>query len=108
DELGSRAERIQPLFITVDPERDTPDALQAYLDYDERFLGLTGSVEQVESAARAYKVFHRKVEDEGSAMPYLVDHTSIVYLMDRQGRFLEVFTHETAPAEMAAAIERHL
>jgi len=108
DEIGAKADRVQPLFITVDPERDTPEALAAYVDFDSRFIGLTGTPEQIEAAARAYKVFYRKAAAQESALGYGVDHSDVIYFMSPDGRLLEPFTHATAAADMAAAMKRRL
>lgn len=108
DELGAKAERLQPLFITIDPERDTPAVLSDYLDFDRRILGLTGAAAQIEEAAVGYKVFYRRVEDEGSAMGYTMDHTDIVFLMEPGGGFATFFTSETSPQEMAKALRKAL
>lgn len=107
DQLGAEASKVQALFITVDPERDTPSVLADYVKaFDPRIVGLSGNVEQIAAATKAYKVYYRKQEPEadGSA---LVEHTSIIYVMDPAGRFVTNFSHETAPEKMAASL-RHL
>jgi cytochrome oxidase Cu insertion factor (SCO1/SenC/PrrC family) len=104
--LGPAAAEIAPIFITVDPERDTVQYLKGYAEqFDPHFVALTGSQEQVAAAAKAYRVYYRKASDQTD---YLVDHTSIVYLMDRDGKFLTHFTHETSPDQMAAALRKYL
>lgn len=106
DRIGPLADRIQPIFISVDPERDTPEQLAGYVDaVDPRLVGLTGSPAQVAAAARAYRVFYRKATPT-SATEYLVDHTSLVYLMGPDGKFLSHFSHETAPERMAETLRR--
>ena len=101
DQLGPLADKIQPVFVSVDPERDTVAEMAAYIDaVDPRFWGLTGSPEQVAKAAKAYRVFYRKVTPPGSA-EYLVDHTSLVYVMGPNGAYRAHFTHETPPERMA-------
>ena len=91
DALGSKSENIQPLFITVDPERDTPEFLADYVvNFHPRLIGLTGTPEQVKTAAKAYKVYYAKAGKPGEA-DYLMDHTSFVYLMGPDGRFLSLF-----------------
>ncbi|KAA5804086.1 SCO family protein [Alkalicaulis satelles] len=109
----SEAERahIQPILISVDPERDTPELLAQYVTapaFPEGLVGLTGSLEQVRNAARAYRVFFARVEDDGVSSDYTVDHSSILYLMDREGRFVELFPHGTAPAVIAARLQAFL
>lgn len=84
--LGPEAERLQVLFITADPERDTPEQLALYLQaFDPRIVGLSGSREQVDAAIAAYKVIARKVALDGGG--YNVDHTASVFMMDARGRF---------------------
>ncbi|MFM7347297.1 MAG: SCO family protein [Tagaea sp.] len=106
DRIGPSADRIQPIFISVDPERDTPEQLAGYVAaVDPRLVGLTGSPAQIASAARAYRVFYRKAAP-ASTTEYLVDHTSLVYLMGPDGRFLAHFSHETSPDRMAETLRR--
>ncbi len=95
-----RGRGLKALFITVDPERDTPEALKSYLgSFDERIVGLTGDPAAVEAAIRAYRGFARKVPlKEGG---YTMEHTSLVYLMDGKGRFIGSFNLDRPPAEAA-------
>ena len=104
---ADQADQVAPLFISVDPERDTAAAIKGYAQqFHPGMLGLTGTPEQVAAAAKAYRVFYRKAP--GRADDYLVDHSSIVYLMDREGRYLSHFTHEAPPEAIAAAIRKAL
>lgn len=98
--LGPEAERLQVLFITVDPERDTPAQLALYLQsFDPRIVGLSGTVEEVEAAVKAYKAYARKIPTEDS---YTMDHTASVYVMDAAGRFRTLIDyHEEAQAAQA-------
>jgi cytochrome oxidase Cu insertion factor (SCO1/SenC/PrrC family) len=106
DQAGPLAARIQPILISIDPERDTPEQLASYVAaVDARLIGLTGTSAQVAAAARAYRVFYRKVTPPGMT-DYLVDHTSLVYLMDPEGKFLAHFSHETPPERMAETFRR--
>lgn len=83
--LGKDADKLRVAFITVDPEQDTPELLKTYLSsFDPRITGLTGTPEDIAAAARAYKVFYRKVPTESG---YTMDHTSSVFLMDSKGEF---------------------
>lgn len=108
DLLGEKAESVQPIFITIDPERDTPQMVGQYVEsFHPRMIGLTGTPEQVAAAAKAYRVYYRKAEVEGSS-DYLMDHSSIVYLMGRDGKFLTHFSHGTSPQDMAKGIANHL
>ena len=88
--------RIAPLFITVDPERDTIEKMRGYVTtLHPALIGLTGTLEQITATAKTYKVYFAKVqsEDDGSRSYYLVDHSSIIYLMDPQGRYHAHFGH---------------
>jgi len=107
DRLGAKGDAVQPIFITVDPARDTPDQLKAYAEnFHPRLLALTGSAEQIAQVARAYKVFYQPVKQGDGE--YLMDHSSIVYLMDRDGRYLAHFGGNLTAEQMAAAIAKHL
>lgn len=103
--------QFQPILISVDPERDTPDMLAQYVTapaFPENLTGLTGTLDQVRNAARAYRVYFARVEDDGVSSDYTVDHSSIIYLMDREGRFVEVFPHGSSPATIAARLQAFL
>lgn len=108
DQLGEAGEKVTPVFITVDPVRDTVDQLAGYAQhFHPRLVALTGSEEQVTAAAKAYRVYFRKVEDE-STTEYLMDHSSIIYLMGPEGRFLTHFSYGTPPEEMAEKMRSYL
>jgi protein SCO1/2 len=108
DALGEKAKDVQPLFITVDPERDTPEFLADYVaNFHPRLIGLTGTPDQIKAAAKAYKVYYAKAKKPGDA-DYLMDHTSFVYLMGPDGRFLSLFRGHTDPAAMAETIGRFM
>ena len=103
-QLGPKGRALQVVFISVDPERDTPAQLRAYLaspSFPKGAIGLTGTPDEIKSVAGAYHVYY-SLHQEGSG-PYSVDHTSIIYLMDPQGRFVRPLT-PAAPAEMASQI----
>ena len=103
-ELGAAADKVQPIFITVDPERDTVQAMADYVaNFDPRIVALTGTPEQVADAAKAYRVYYKKVPQGDD---YTMDHTGILYVMDPQGRFMTHFTPNTPPADMAARIRK--
>ena len=109
EELGDDAEAFTPIFITVDPERDDPETMAAYVaHFGDDFIGLTGTPEQIEATAKAYKVYYRKVEDASSSAGYTMDHSSVVYLMSEDNTFLANFTHETRPDRMAARLRQFL
>ncbi len=109
DKLGpDGAKKVNLVFITIDPERDTPKALKGYVEnFGPTFIGLTGTPDQVAAAARAYRVYYQKVPGKDGA-PYLMDHSSIVYLLDRSGRFVAHFTHEAKAEAIAAGVQRLL
>ena len=108
DALGEDAERIQPLFITVDPERDTPERLARYLAFDERILGLTGTPDQAKAARDGLKVFAAKVAMPDSAMEYTMDHQSMFYLTDAEGTPLVALDDGMAPEAIAAEVRDRL
>jgi protein SCO1 len=83
--LGTDGDRLKILFVTVDPERDTPEQLRLYLaSFDPRVIGLTGSPEHVAAAAKLWNAFHNKIPEDGST--YTVVHSAYVYLMDANNR----------------------
>ncbi|MCH8684070.1 SCO family protein [Pedomonas mirosovicensis] len=95
------AAEIQPLFITIDPERDTVLALKDYVSlFHPRLVGLTGTPEQIEAAKKSYRVYAVKREEEG-ASDYLMDHTALIYLISPKGEYEAHFTSNTPPAVMA-------
>ncbi len=106
DALGDKANAFAPILVTVDPERDTPDVLAQYIEnFHPAFTGLTGTDDQLKAMTEAYYVTYYKVEDSDTSADYLVDHTSIVYVMGRDGKYLTHFTHATTPEDMAKALE---
>lgn len=108
DQLGPAGEKVTPVFITVDPARDTVEQLAGYAEhFHPRLVALTGSPEQVAAAAKVYRVYYKKVEQEDSA-EYLMDHSSIIYLMGPEGEFLTHFSYGTEPARMAEKIKEFL
>ncbi len=111
EQLGPKTDRVQPLFITVDPKRDTPAVVKQYAAaFSPRLVGLTGTMEQVSKAARAYRVFFTLHAPKDAARPdeYTVDHSSIIYLMGPDGRFVAPIRADLAADAMAKDIARHL
>jgi protein SCO1/2 len=110
DELGPKANDVIPIFITLDPERDTPQAVTDYVrNFGQRFVGLTGSPEQVAEAAKAYRVTYSKFQEEGAKPDdYTIDHVALVYLMGKNGEYLTHFAYGTPAAKMAEALRRYL
>ncbi|MEN2987664.1 SCO family protein [Tistrella sp. BH-R2-4] len=107
--LGDDAAKVAPVFITVDPERDTVDQMARHLTlFDSRIHGLTGTPEQIAAAAKAYRVYYQAVRDDASASDYLVDHSAFIYLMDREGRYLTHFSRGDTPETMVEAIRARL
>jgi protein SCO1/2 len=102
---------FQPILISVDPERDTPEALAQYVQspaFPDALVGLTGTADQVREAARAYRLYYARVQDESLSADYTVDHSSLIYLMGREGEFIDVFPHGTPPDEIAGRLQRFL
>lgn len=100
--------KIAALFITVDPERDTPDMLKTYLDsFDSRIIGLTGDKAKTEAVARAFRVYVKKIPSE-KGDDYTVDHTAAVYLVDKTGRFVSAFNLAKPAKQAARELERYL
>jgi len=108
DLLGPKAEKVTPLFITVDPERDTAEFLADYVQsFHPRLIGLTGTPAQIAAVAKAYKVYYAKSR-KSAGKDYLMDHTSFVYLMGPDGTFLTMFRGQTDPKAIAETIERFM
>jgi protein SCO1/2 len=108
DAMGPAGERVTPVLVSIDPERDTPAALADYVArFHPRMVGLTGSAEQVAAAARAYRVYYAKVRPRDSG-DYLMDHSSFIYLVGPDGRVRSLFRPETAPEAIAAAVTAQL
>jgi protein SCO1/2 len=106
--LGPLAAQIVPIFITIDPERDTPEAIGSYVKlFDPRLVGLTGSTQQIADTARAYRVYYAKVIQKGQSS-YLMDHSSLVYLIDPSGRFVALYNPQTDVDDMATELRNHL
>ena len=105
--LGTMADDIQPIFITFDPQRDTPEVLKQYIsNFHPRLIGLTGTPEEIAVAAKAYRVYYNKLENTSGPDTYLMDHSTITYLMDKQGKFLKHFSYSTDAAALAQDLEK--
>lgn len=100
---------VMPIFITIDPSRDKPALLKEYLGhFHPNLLGLTGSEEQIKEVADLYKVFYAKAEDDSADKEkYMLDHTSFVYLMDKNGKYMKHFYMSSTPEEMIEYIRIH-
>lgn len=106
--LGSRADEMQVLFVTVDPERDTQEVLAKFVPaFDERFIGLYGSQEEIAKAVKDFKIFAAKVESSGRA-GYTIDHSAGVYIFDKKGKIRLYVDYGTKPEELAGDIQKLL
>jgi protein SCO1/2 len=102
--LGPRGEAVQPLFVTLDPERDTPGVLREYVAaFHPRFVALRGSDEATRKVALSYKVFYEKVRPPQAGM-YFIDHAAFTFLIDRTGRYVAFFPPGTKAERMAAMV----
>jgi len=105
--LGPDAEKINALFVTVDPERDTPAALKEYLSsFNPRLIGVGGDAEALAAVAKAYRVYYKKIPTKDG--DYTMDHTAIVYLMDKNGQFVAPFSLKRRPEDAAADLRKYL
>ena len=103
--LGAAAERMNVVFVTVDPERDTPEHLQAYLaNFDPRIIGLTGTPKEISDVARAYRVLIEKVPTSGG---YTLNHSASVFLMDAKGQFSGTMSFQEPQATQLEKLRRH-
>ncbi len=104
--LGDDAARVTPVFITIDPARDTPDHLQSYMqNFHPRFVALSGSDDAISQAAKAYKVYYaRSSSTAPNAEHYLMDHSSYIYFMSPDGHYLKHFRHDTPVDEIVKAV----
>lgn len=93
-QLGAASKKVTPIFITLDPERDTPEVVGKYVThFGKTMVGLSGTPEQIRAVTQAYKVYYRKVEEENSAMGYVIDHSGFMYLMGPDGNYITHFPH---------------
>jgi protein SCO1/2 len=104
--LGKDADRMRALFVTVDPERDTAATMKDYLSsFDPHVIGVTGAPDEIAKMLKAYRVYAKKVPTESG---YTMDHTALIYLMDKQGKFVAPFSLKRPPEEAAAELKRYL
>lgn len=108
--MGPDGAKVQPIFVTIDPARDTQAQMAKYVPlFDKRLAGLTGTAEQIAAIAKAYKVYYSKAPATGAdPNAYGMNHSSFVYLMDPKGKFLTVFSSDTDADAMAAEIHRYM
>ena len=106
-QLGADAQRVQVLFVTVDPERDTPAVMKDYLSsFDPHLRGATGDPKAIDAVVKAYRVYAKKVPTDNG--DYSMDHTALVYLMDKQGRFVAPFKLNRKPEDAAADLRKYM
>ncbi len=109
EKLGPKGEQVVPILITVDPERDTPEQLARYVSsFHPRLIGLTGTRSEVDAAAKAYRVYSRRVEDPKSTVGYTIDHSAIIYVMGPDGAYRTHFTHTTNADAIAERLAKLL
>ena len=109
ESMGEMGHRIVPVFVSIDPERDTPEVVKSYVEnFSPRLVGLTGTLDQVAKMADAYRVFYAKRENKEHPADYEMDHSSIVYLMGPDGKFLKHFTYSTDPKALAEGLRQAL
>lgn len=105
--MGPDADKVNAYFVSVDPERDTPAAMKEYLSsFDPHLKGLTGNPEAIAKTISAYRVYAKKVPLKDG--DYTMDHTALIYLMDRNGRFVSPFNIKRKPEEAAADLKRYI
>lgn len=106
--LGDEAKQIQPVFVSVDPGRDTPAVMKEYVgNFYPGMIGLTGNAKQVAKIAKLYRVFYSKAAEKGAAEDeYAMDHSSIMYLMGPDGKFVKHFGYGTDPEKLAKALKK--
>jgi len=99
-------DKVQPIYISIDPKRDTVRHLKTYAqNFHSKLLCLTGDEAATSAAAKSYKVYYAKAQPDGTSADYLMDHSSIVYVMDKQGRFVTSFNHATEPEQISKILK---
>lgn len=107
--LGKDADKLQPAFVTVDPKRDTREVLADYLkSFDSRIVGLTGSQDQIDRIVKEYRIYVARQKSESGGDDYLVAHSAYIYLMDRQGKFVNVIQGTESGKEIAAGLQKEM
>jgi len=110
EKLGSDAAKLQPLFVTVDPHRDTREVMRDYLQsFDPRIIGLTGTLDQIDRVAKEYRVYVAQQKSESDeANSYLVSHSAYIYLIDPDGKFVNVIQGGEAGEDIAAWLRKEM
>ena len=108
EKLGPKAEKLAAIYITVDPERDTPEELKKYAqNFDKRIVMLTGTQAEIAAVARAYRVYYAKRE-LGKPGEYTMDHSAYIYLLGPDGKYLTHFRNAVSPDDLAEALKKRL
>ncbi len=109
NKLGPNAEKLAPIFVTIDPERDTPTVMGNYVKlFDPRLIGLTGTPAEIHDIATAYRVYYAKAPQKGDPSAYLMDHSSFMYLMGPDGKFRALLQPGESPDEIASRIQAEM
>ena len=107
DKLSDKAKKVVPIFITLDPERDTPQVMADYLkSFGPNFVGLSGTADDIAAAAKAYRVAHTKIENKDSPGDYTIDHSALVYLMGPDGKYVTHLPYGTSPDELTEKLDK--
>ncbi len=107
DKLGAKADRVRPVFISIDPKRDTPAVVRQFASaFGPKLVGLTGSAEQIAAAAKAYRVYYTEHRTGTGPDDYTMDHSSVLYLMGPDGRFVAPIRADLAPDQMAVSLAK--
>lgn len=110
DRIDLKADKLNYVFITIDPERDTPESLALYVTangFPKNLNGLTGTQEQIEAVKTAYRVYGQKAVDPASAGEYTMDHSDIIYFMGADGKFVDLFTGRSTVDDIAARVRQY-
>lgn len=109
ERLGDKAAKVQPLFITIDPGRDTPERMAEYVAaFDPRIVGLTGTPEQIKAAAGSFRVYYEKSKDAETSDGYLMDHSAALYFMNPDGEFEAFFSFNDGVEEIVSGVRQRL
>ena len=110
DTLKHLSHKVQPVFISLDPERDVPEKLKVYFDnFDKRFVALTGTKEQIKDVATRYKVYAAKTNDpSGKKDSYTMNHSAFYYLVDKNGKFIKYYAPGTKAKDIAQDLKRYI
>lgn len=104
--IGGKSSKIQPLFISIDPERDTPEELANYLpNFDERIIGLTGTSEQIEKTGKSFHIFHEKIEEASAPDGYTMSHSSQLFLFNPSGKYARSWQYGTPTEDIVVDLK---